>query len=120
MSDNKKLAAVKISEALEAIRSSATNSEIMERFGIARKGLDDIMGLLFRRNLITVDDLERRGFDAVPLVTTADMTAQLVNAPPGDAEDTPEFPDTVELVEMLEVESVAEDAPFSGYWETEE
>ncbi len=120
MSDNKRPAAVKISEALEAIRSSATNADIMERFGITRKGLEDIMGLLFRRNLITVDDLERRGFDAVPLVTTEDMTAQLVNVPPGEAEEPPEFPNTVELVEMLEVESVDEDAPFSGYWENKE
>ncbi len=47
--------------AVECIRSSMTNAEVMARFKLNAQGYADLLKQLFRNKLISEDDLVRRG-----------------------------------------------------------
>lgn len=95
-------------EALECIRSSMSNIELMERFKISTKGYADLLKQLFRKKLITEEDLARRGitFTIVPKpedVPTPDPPPTLF-APPPPPNDS-EFLDTAALTDLLSFKS---------------
>jgi hypothetical protein len=102
---------VSAKEAIEYIRGSMTNLELMERFKISPKGFADLLTQLFEKKLISEDDLARRGIrfkilkkEAVaaqkpepPVIAPQASTPQPLAA----VEHPEDFLDTVELTELL-------------------
>jgi hypothetical protein len=92
-------------EAIECIRGSMTNGEVMERFKISLAGYADLLKQLFVRRLITEEDLNRRGI-RVRAVTTqsAEEPPEQVPVPikpAGHEDEYEEFLDTLTLTELL-------------------
>jgi hypothetical protein len=103
-------------QAIEDIRGSMTNLELMEKFKISPKGFADLLTQLFEKKLISEDDLARRGIRfkilkkdevevqepepprAEPLVIQPQIVAPKPFVPVEHPED---FLDTVELTELL-------------------
>jgi len=88
-------------EAVECVKSSLTNAQLMEKFRISPQGLADLLKQLFSKRLITEDDLQRRGIRFKVLKPPAPVTPQAVTLPPPPAEEDEEFLDTVALTELL-------------------
>ncbi|MCA1961935.1 MAG: hypothetical protein LDL33_14215 [Desulfomonile sp.] len=87
-------------EALECIRSRMSNAEVMERFKITTKGYADLLKQLFRKKLITEEDLKRRGISFTYTTKQEPKPAPAVIAPPPPSEDE-EFLDTAALTDLL-------------------
>ncbi len=93
---------VNVRKALGAVKSSATNSELKRAFGISDKGLEDLMIQLYDRELMTEDDLERRGVDVSTLRALKELGAGLVPDETVPEEEAPkQFLDTVCLTDLL-------------------
>lgn len=90
---------VSAKSAVEAIRSSMSNKELMEYFKISSKGLADLLKQLLQKNLINEDDLKNRGIKYT--VTKKPEPAKSAPVAPAPREDDEEFLDTVTLTEML-------------------
>lgn len=93
-------------EALECLRSHMSNAEVMERFKITPKGYADLLKQLFRRKLITGDDLARRGISFTIAPKEPDEPEPIPIAPP-PAPDDEEFLDTAALTALLSLKSPA-------------
>jgi hypothetical protein len=91
---------VRARDAVEAIRSGQSNTEIMKRFRISAQGFADLLRQLFERGLISEEDLSSRGirFRVVKKELIA-ATSQIHEPPP--IEEPEDFLDTVELTELL-------------------
>jgi hypothetical protein len=91
---------VSAKSAVEAIRSSRSNKELMDFFKISSKGLADLLKQLLQKNLINEEDLKNRG---IKYTVTKKAPEQAKPAPvaPAPREDDEEFLDTVTLTEML-------------------
>lgn len=107
---------VNAKQAIEDIRGSMTNLELMEKFKISPKGFADMLTQLFEKKLISEDDLARRGIRfkilkkdevgpqtiepprAEPQVIEPQIIAPVPLVPVEHPED---FLDTVELTELL-------------------
>lgn len=92
--------------AVEGIRSSMTNAELMEKFKITASGFADLLKQLFQRKLISEEDLERRGIRFRVLKPPASAPApppqpSMPIHPPPPRETDEEFLDTVTLTELL-------------------
>jgi len=106
-------------EALECIRGSMSNSEIMEKFKITPQGYADLLRQLFMRKLISEEDMIRRGI-RFKIVRSEPEAAASEPAPSVSLESEPsvacegapllapaapteddEFLDTVTLTELL-------------------
>jgi hypothetical protein len=100
MADKETSRDVSARDAVEAIRSSQSNTEIMKRFRISAQGFADLLRQLFERGLIAEEDLSSRGirFRVVKKELIA-ATAQIQGPPP--VEEQEDFLDTVELTELL-------------------
>ncbi|HMK36999.1 MAG TPA: hypothetical protein VK463_18135 [Desulfomonilaceae bacterium] len=109
---------VNAKEAIEYIRGSVSNSELMERFKISPKGFADLLRQLFEKRLISENDLNRRGIrykvvkkDEPEFEAVAEEPTPYVAAPEAAAIPEPihviatehpeDFLDTVELTELL-------------------
>jgi hypothetical protein len=93
---------VNVRKALNAVKSSASNSELKRAFGISEKGLEDLMIQLYDRELLTEDDLERRGVDVSTLRALKDLGSGIVPDETVPEEDAPkQFLDTVCLTDLL-------------------
>jgi len=92
-------------EALECIRGPMSNTEVMERFKITTKGYADLLKQLFRKKLITEEDLTRRGisFTVSPKVEDKPSPPPVIAPPPEDEE----FLDTAALTDMLALKPVS-------------
>ncbi|MBI5570668.1 MAG: hypothetical protein HY914_12050 [Desulfomonile tiedjei] len=88
-------------EAVECVKSSLTNAQLMERFRISPQGLADLLKQLFSKRLINEDDLQRRGIRFKVLKPSAPLTPQAATLPPPPSEQDEEFLDTVALTELL-------------------
>jgi hypothetical protein len=95
-------------QAVDLIRSSLPNGELMERFKISAKGFGDLLKQLFEKKLISEEDLTRRGIRfkvlkkdqiAAPKPPSAPAPQSIQPAPRHDDEE--EFLDTVALTELL-------------------
>lgn len=86
--------------AVECLRSSMTNSEIMERFKITPQGFTDLIRQLLKFNLISEQELTQRG---IKLKMQKKDPPQQIPAPlpPPPNAQMEEFLDTVELTELL-------------------
>ncbi len=87
-------------EAVESIRGSLSNAELMERFKISPQGLADLIKQLFEKKLISEDDLRRRGI-RFKIVKKQSHPQIIPPPPPEPTEDTEEFLDTITLTELL-------------------
>ncbi|MFC1836342.1 hypothetical protein ACFL2Q_16745 [Thermodesulfobacteriota bacterium] len=86
--------------AIECIRGPMSNSELMDKFRITPKGFEDLLKQLLSRNLISREDLVKRGIKVkVQGKKPATMREQMLPPPPSDEDE--EFVDTVTLTEML-------------------
>jgi len=87
-----------------------SNTEVMERFKITTKGYADLLKQLFRKKLITEEDLTRRGisFTVSPKVEDKPSPPPVI-APPPPPEDE-EFLDTAALTDMLALKPVSRSA----------
>lgn len=88
-------------EAVECIKSSLTNAQVMEKFKISPQGLADLLKQLFQKRLINEDDLQKRGIRFKVLKPQAPLTPQAATLPPPPSEHDEEFLDTVTLTELL-------------------
>jgi hypothetical protein len=90
--------------AVECIRSSMSNRDIMEKFQISSKGFADLLKKLLQKKLITEQDLANRGinlkFTKKP-AAPAKGPKQVPILAPKPVEGDTEFLDTVTLTEML-------------------
>ncbi len=91
---------VSAKSAVEAIRSSMSNKELMEYFKISSKGLADLLKQLLQKNLINEDDLKNRGIKYT-VTKKPPEPAKPAQVAPAPREDDEEFLDTVTLTEML-------------------
>lgn len=99
---------VNAKEAIDLIRGSISNTELMEKFKISPKGFADLLRQLFEKKLISEEDLNRRGIRYKILKKEEDAAPQLITVPappaakPLSAVEHPEdFLDTVELTALL-------------------
>ncbi|MGB6068595.1 MAG: hypothetical protein WBG50_27620 [Desulfomonilaceae bacterium] len=94
-------------EAVDSIRGTLSNAELMEKFKISPQGLADLIKQLFEKKLISEDDLSRRGirFKIVKKQSppqTIPSPPQIIKPSPREpTEDTEEFLDTITLTELL-------------------
>ncbi len=105
--------------AVDCIRSSMSNREIMERFQISSKGFADLLKKLLQSKLITGQDLTNRGINIkVTKKPTAPGKAPkpVPRLAPQPDEGDRDFLDTVTLTEMLSSGSLP--GPPSGKDET--
>jgi hypothetical protein len=111
MTDTTETKEVNAREALKCIRGSMSNGEVMAKFKISPAGYADLLRQLYEHNLITEDDLKRRGIayksqkkaDAGaerPVPVQAVPAEQITQAPPAESADEG-FLDTLALTEML-------------------
>lgn len=106
---------VNAKQAIEDIRGSMTNLELMEKFKISPKGFADMLTQLFEKKIISEDDLARRGIrfkilkkDEVGPQTMGpqrpeprEIEPQIIAPVPLPVEHPEDFLDTVELTELL-------------------
>ena len=103
--------------AVECIRSSMSNRDIMEKFQISSKGFADLLKKLLQKKLITEQDLANRGIN---LKITKKPTApekgpkQLPTLAPKPVEGDTDFLDTVTLTEMLSSSRLSGPPPSKG------
>jgi hypothetical protein len=90
---------VSAKSAVDAIRSSRSNKELMEYFKISSKGFADLLKQLLQKNLITEEDLKNRGIKYT--VTKKAEPSKPAPIAPAPREDDEDFLDTVTLTEML-------------------
>jgi hypothetical protein len=100
---------VSAKEALKCIRSSMSNTEIMERFKISANGLGDMLKQMYLKKLITVEDLKRRGVKIKGLKKAEADVSLPPMPPPADQDD--QFLDTVTLIEILTVKPIEPPPP---------
>ncbi|MFH0825817.1 MAG: hypothetical protein V2B18_23930 [Pseudomonadota bacterium] len=101
--------------AVELLRSSMSNGEVMKTFRLSSRGFADLLKQLYENKLITEEDLTKRGIrfkvqqrkKEAGGETTTTSTPKPLQAPPPprvrdyDEEEEEEFVDTVTLTEML-------------------
>lgn len=103
--------------AVEAIRGTMSNNEVMERFKISPRGFADLLKQLFEKKLISEDDMARRGIRfkikkaqdepepepaPKPRITPAPAPRVMSaprNATQGDSDE--EFLDTIALTKLF-------------------
>jgi hypothetical protein len=90
-------------DAVEAIRGPMTNAQILEKFKISPAGFGDLLRQLVAHNLLTEEDLNRRGIRFKVIKKEAQIPAIPTPAilPPPPNETDEEFLDTVTLTELL-------------------
>lgn len=102
---------VNAKQAVELIRGSTPNGELMERFKISAKGFGDLLKQLFEKKLITEEDLNRRGIrfkvmkkDAIaaaPAQPSSPVPSPVKPLPTPRQDEEEEFLDTLALTELL-------------------
>jgi hypothetical protein len=87
-------------DAVEALRSSLSNAQIMKRFKISALGFADLLRQLFERGFINEQDLVQRGirYHVVKRESVL-IDPEIPELLP--SEDSMQFLDTVELIEIL-------------------
>jgi hypothetical protein len=101
MADNTVTREVNAKEALKCIRGSMSNGEVMAKFKITPAGYADLLRQLYAHNLITEEDLKRRGITFKSAKKTEESTEQVTHAPPPPVAEDDEFLDTVALTQLL-------------------
>lgn len=100
---------VNAKEALECIRGSMSNADIMEKFRISPLGYADLLKQLYLRKLISEEDMVRRGIRfkvAKPQTQPEKPREEEPVIPPQSSQYGEEFLDTVELTELLSFKAV--------------
>jgi hypothetical protein len=94
---------VNAKEAIECIRGTMTNAEVMERFRISAAGYAHLLKQLFTLKLISEQDLERRGIQfRILSATVPEKPVQRAPLRRVGAQDVgDELLDTMELTELL-------------------
>ncbi len=95
---------VNAKEALECIRGSMSNADIMEKFRISPMGYADLLKQLYLKKLVSEEDMVRRGIRfkvAKPQSEPEKPREEEPVIPPQTAQYGEEFLDTVELTELL-------------------
>ncbi len=87
-------------EAVDAIRGTLTNAQILEKFKITPAGFGDLLRQLVAHKLITEEDLNQRGIRFKVVKKEAQIPTPALLPPPPDETDE-EFLDTVTLTELL-------------------
>lgn len=103
---------VNAKEALECIRGSMSNTDIMEKFRISPLGYADLLKQLYLKKLISEEDMVRRGIRfkiAKPQMQPEKSHEQDPVIPNQPVQYGEEFLDTVELTELLSFKNL--DAP---------
>lgn len=98
---------VNAKEAIECIRGTMTNAEVMEKFRISAAGYAHLLKQLFTLKLISEQDLERRGIQ-FKIVNPTVPEKPVARAPlrrPGAQDEDDELLNTMELTELLSFKS---------------
>lgn len=101
---------VSAKEALESIRGSMTNAEVMQKFKLNPSGYADLLKQLFEKRLITRADLERRGI-RFKLQSKQVEPFQGQRATMPAVEESEEFLDTMVLTGLLSFKAPDEQSP---------
>lgn len=86
--------------AVEMLKGSVSNQQIMEHFRITPQGFADLVKQLYEKKLVSEDDLARRGIKFKRAKKSEPPKPVPLAAPPPRPDDE-EFVDTVTLTEML-------------------
>jgi hypothetical protein len=96
---------VSAKDAVECVRGSMSNAELMGKFKISAQGYADLLRQLFEKRLISEEDLARRGIRFK--VMKRDAAPVQSELPPEELEE----PDAEELLKAEELDAVAEPQP---------
>jgi hypothetical protein len=111
MADNTVTREVNAKEALKCIRGSMSNGEVMAKFKITPAGYADLLRQLYAHNLITQEDLKRRGITFKSSKKTKESAEQVTHAPPPPVTEDDEFLDTVALTQLLTLKPMKNAGP---------